>query len=402
MGLDLSTLSRQIRELSLNAARLQPDDSARLARVRALYRAQTGHEEGWAQVVEASVSTANWLLASPREALTAAYDCPALPTDYAIVASDGSQIDRDRHGRIDYALINIGRVFIRYGAEPAARLDSRPQLLFGDDELYIHDGTRRIAVEGNYLSARRDVHEGLMLLELAEEHLLSVPTALALQDGTLVRWTLAGAERSVRDSFLTPYLQALESMRQRRIPIASYISRSRAPEISGMVRLMLCPDVDRATRRGADCSRCSDERAGRTPSCMACQGIIDTDLLAEQLEEGQRGPLFLSMSRINLEAYGAHRIHFFLLRVGSELARVEIPEWVATDRELLDRVHAIVYDQAARGGGYPTALTRAHEQAVVRAADRAAFTQMLHGALQRADAFDRESAKLRSKRTIRG
>jgi hypothetical protein len=402
VGLDLNQISRQIRAMSLNAANLQGDDADRLAQLRSRLAAENGNESRWAAIADASLAGANWLLARPVEAFATQRACPSPPADYALIACDGSQIDLDRHGQLDYALINIGRVFLQYGSRPLARLDSRPQLLYRDEDLYIRDGTRRIAIEGNYLSARRDVAEGLSLLELADEHLSTELPNLALLDGTLVRWTLAGAERSVRDSFLTPYLAGLEQLRQRRIPVAAYISRSRAPEISGLLRLMFCPDVDLEQLRGADCARCSDARAGREPSCMICQGSVDVDIFADRLSEGQRGPLFLSMSRINLEAYGVHRIHFFLLRVGNELARVEVPAWVADDAELLDRVHAIVYDQASRGGGYPVALSRAHEQAVVHAADRAAFSRMLLHALQRADVTLHESAKRHSKRSISG
>jgi hypothetical protein len=43
---------------------------------------------------------------------------------------------------------------------------------------------------------------------------------------------------------------------------------------------------------------------------------------------------------------------------------------VAEDAARLDLIHAVVYDQCQRGQGYPTALTRSHEQAIVRGADR--------------------------------
>ena len=35
--------------------------------------------------------------------------------------------------------------------------------------------------------------------------------------------------------------------------------------------------------------------------------------------------------------------------------------------------HTLIYDQCMKGQGYPVALSRAHEQAIVRAADRRAF-----------------------------
>ena len=336
-------------------------------------------------------------MARPVEPLNAIYDLPARPLDYALIATDGSQIDVERHGMAACYVINIGRVYLRYGARPAAKLSSRPTLYFRDEDLYLSDGVRRIAIEGNYLSAKRDIEEGLALAELADEFLAADLPSLALQDGTLVRWTLAGAEKVVQDQFLQPYLRYLDAMRERGIPVASYISRPRAPEVAGSIRLMFCPDVDLAQARGARCSECSDVAAGREPSCSVCQGLTDAEILADLLAEGQRGPLFASMSRINVEAYGPHLIHFFYLRVGREIARVEVPRWVAEDRALVDRTHTLVYDQCMKGQGYPVALARAHEQAIVRAADRRAFLGIVEGSLLRAELPASDSRKRESK-----
>ena len=130
---------------------------------------------------------------------------------------------------------------------------------------------------------------------------------------------------------------------------------------------------------------------------MLCQGLVDSDVIAAGLAEGQRGPLFISLSRINVERYGEHLIHFFHMRVGRELCRIEIPRWVAIEPAQVDRVHALVYDQCARGDGYPVAIARAHEQAIVRGADRKAFLGMVEGSLYRAEAANDVSAKKASK-----
>jgi hypothetical protein len=256
---------------------------------------------------------------------------------------------------------------------------------------------RRIPIEGNLLSARRDIVEGVELVGLCDEFLDRSVPSLALQDGTLVRWTLAGADKAVQQQFLQPYLRYLDTFKERQIPVASYISRPRAPEVSGIIRLMFCPDVQVGEGKGAKCNDCSDVAAGRIPSCMICQGLTDADILGDTLAEGQRGPLFVSLSRVNIEAYGDHLIHFFYLRVGREIARVEVPRWVAEDRAALDRVHTLIYDQCMRGQGYPVALARAHEQAVVKAADRRAFQSMVEGSLMRAELPTENSRKRDSK-----
>jgi len=397
MGLDLSALSRQVRTMSgaLVAEAGDKQERQRLALGR--YLEEASDYADWARAADLSRETAAWLLARPVEPLDTIRDLPQRPPDYALVATDGSQIDVERHGMAACYVINVGRVFLRYGARPAAKLSSRPALYYREEDLYLSDGVRRIAIEGNYLSARRDVEEGVALADLADEFLSGDLPCAALQDGTLVRWTLAGAEKFVQEHFLRPYLAYLERMRVRGIPVASYISRPRAPEVAGTIRLMLCPDVKLAEGRGAKCAECSDMAAGRTPSCHVCQGLTDADILADMLGEGQRGPLFASMSRVNVELYGPHLIHFFYLRVGREVARVEIPRWVAEETAAVDLVHTLIYDQCVKGQGYPVALARAHEQAIVRAADRRAFLGMVEGSLLRAELPATDSRKRESK-----
>ena len=275
--------------------------------------------------------------------------------------------------------------------------------VFAEADLFVHDGTRRIPIEGTVLSVRRDVEEGLALGALAERCLtdVSIPR-LALQDGTLIRWALANVDGKVRDHFLQPYLAYLEKMRQLEIPVASYISRSRSPEVMGLMRLMFCPDVQVTSRRGANCAQCSDVKNNRQPSCMICHDLIDADLFLPRLADGQRSPIFRSLSRISVIGYDHHQIHFFFVRVGRELVRIEVPAWVAARPKAVDQVHALVYDQAARGQGYPVALQRAHEQAVIRSAERRVFEQMVAGALRRAGAPAGVSAKRESKQFVQG
>jgi hypothetical protein len=397
MGLDLSALSRQVRAMSGSLATEASDKQQRQTLALGRYLEEAGAYESWARAADLSRETSAWLLARPVESLNAIHDLPPRPPDYALVATDGSQIDVERHGMAACYVINIGRVFLRYGAHPSARLSSRPALYYRDEDLYLSDGVRRIAVEGNYLSARRDVEEGVALAELADEFLIDDLPCAALQDGTLVRWTLAGAEKFVQERFLRPYLAYLDAMRERGIPVASYISRPRAPEVAGTIRLMLCPDVKLDEGRGAKCGECSDAAAGRMPSCYVCQGLTDAEILADLLAEGQRGPLFASMSRINVESYGPHLIHFFYMRVGHEVARVEVPRWVAEDAGAVDLIHTLIYDQCMKGQGYPVALARAHEQAIVRAADRRAFLSIVEGSLLRAELPASDSRKRESK-----
>ncbi|MFH1031285.1 MAG: DNA double-strand break repair nuclease NurA, partial [Chloroflexota bacterium] len=125
----------------------------------------------------------------------------------------------------------------------------------------------------------------------------------------------------------------------------------------------------------------------------------DRELFASVLGEGERSTLFISPSSIVREHYGEHRVYFFYLKMEEEIARIEIPEWVAKDENRLGLVHCLVLDQCRRGQGYPVALSEAHEQAVVREADRQNFWQLVESLLTEERLPDQTSNKSRSKRT---
>jgi NurA-like 5'-3' nuclease len=128
-------------------------------------------------------------------------------------------------------------------------------------------------------------------------------------------------------------------------------------------------------------------------------GVQDRELFINLLGQGERSALFISQSSIVQKRYGEHKVYFFYLRVDDEIARVEIPRWVATDESLLNLAHNLALDQCRRGHGYPVALTEAHEQAVVTGADREQFWQLVESLLVEEKMPTPTSAKSQSKRT---
>jgi len=93
------------------------------------------------------------------------------------------------------------------------------------------------------------------------------------------------------------------------------------------------------------------------------------------------------------------RIAFFYLNAGSEIARVEVPQWVAEDADLTGRVHRLSFDQARKGQGYPIALAEAHERAIVRGPEREAFFRLVENAFVRENLPALQTRKALSKRT---
>ena len=345
-----------------------------------------------------AASKTTWLVADLVDWLARQYEAPPTPTEFTVLASDGSHIDVDRHRTTRCYLINIGSTAIHYGAEPSASLDSFPCLYSGDEDLVITpSGTkgREQPVEGTLLGIKRAAEECHQLANLAAE-LSAGSNSLALLDGSLILWGLEAYPDFVTEALLTKgFLSCLDDMRKlnndRRLALASYISFPRSTDVVNVLRVAICP------HEPADCDRYCP--ASKARDCDAVSGVQDRELFLNLLDQGERSDLFISPSKIVREHYGVHHVYFFYLRVDDEIARVEIPRWVATDENLLNLVHALVLDQCQRGQGYPVALSEAHEQAVVTAADKENFWQLVESLLVEEHMPTLTSAKSFSKRT---
>jgi hypothetical protein len=345
--------------------------------------------------IEAARTT--WLVAGLVDGLAGHFPPPPAPSDWSVVASDGSHIEVDRHRATRCFLINIGAVSIDYGSRPDARLASYPRLYSDDSDLVIAapGGGREQVVEGNILGAKRSVEECRRLVDLAAG-LPAGRDCLALLDGTLILWGLEAYPDFVADVLLhdglLKCLDALKKLNEsRRLALASYISFPRSTDVVNVLRLIVCP-VD-----APDCDR--DCPPGKERRCEVVAGVRDRDLFIDLLGEGERSALFISPSKVVAEHYGGHRVHFFYLRAGDEIARVEVPQWVAENEGLLGLTHGLVLDQCRRGHGYPVVLSEAHEQAVVTGADRENFWELVEATLIEEHLPGAASAKSVSKRT---
>jgi hypothetical protein len=103
------------------------------------------------------------------------------------------------------------------------------------------------------------------------------------------------------------------------------------------------------------------------------------------------------LSNVHDPYYGIHRVYFFLLRTTQELARVEVPEWVASNPRHLALVHAVLVDQCTKGFGYPAVLARADDRAVISLSDRGVVDTLVRQELARRGFSSRASAKLARK-----
>ncbi|HEX5504318.1 MAG TPA: DNA double-strand break repair nuclease NurA [Thermomicrobiales bacterium] len=332
----------------------------------------------------------SWTPARPVDTFNGAHPAPPAPADFSVLATDGSFILPDRHSPARFYLINIGRVHLHYGARPDADLSSVTELRYREQEMRI---AGHIPVNSTILGLKRATDELAALAALAQD---APRPAVALQDGTLILWALAGQDRAVQEWVLPDFLAALDALRERGIPVASYISYPGGDDVLDALRLAVCDFPARG--RPIDCDACRRERD--TPACAIIPALPDRQLFEHiaRLAPGERSDVYASTSKI-LRDYGEHAIHFFYLHTGVEIARVEIPAWVAQHRPSLDLLHAALYDQCRRGRGYPSVLQEAHEQAVIHGDERRVVEQLVEEALARLGVVMLRSAKDASKRS---
>lgn len=102
-------------------------------------------------------------------------------------------------------------------------------------------------------------------------------------------------------------------------------------------------------------------------------------LFDKVLEPGERSAIMVQNSPRNLayrQKNGSFEIAFFYVKVANgyktAIARIDIPMWVARERDSVNTLHALILDQCQMQGRtpYPYALARADELALVSGQDR--------------------------------
>lgn len=304
--------------------------------------------------------------AAPVEPLNTCIDLPVPPAVHTVIATDGSQIAPNHHEIAYCYLLNVGRVMLHYGQNRQPLLDSLPEVFYRPEDLYI---SRQWGIRTEeWMGYCRTTSEATVLAELACAAPMSLPT-LAMVDGSLIYWFLEQLPIEARDRLLPPILEAWSQLQDFGIPLMGYLSASRSGEALNFLRLQACP------HEVPDCMSYCPNQLEKAP-CQVLEPLRDSAVWTIQLQPGQRSALWRSSARI-LDLYGSHTIYFCYVHVGTEIARIEVPAWVAENSTLLEQSLGLMLAQVQKGYGYPVALAEAHNQAVVRGGDRASFFALL-------------------------
>jgi len=394
MALDMAKVAPQVAEMT---ARIKQERKGLLERLKlACDKLCSGKPD--LELLKRKIETARtpWVVAGIYEGFGQRFSVSLIPDAYTVVATDGSHISVDRHRFARCYLINIGSVRLQYGQNPLAELESAPVLYSCERDLVIRCGegrNREQAIEGALLDIKRSVEEVRKLAEILENPSLA-GKILALMDGSLVLFGMENYPEFVVEEMLDRgFLKALARINQiaesKELALVSYISFPRSIDVVNALRIACCPF------QTVNCEH--NCPSGEAP-CETVGEINDRLLFEQVLNAGERSCLFINPSLI-MKRYGINRVYFFYLKVDEEIARVEVPEWVARQPGLVNLAHALVLDQCRRGQGYPVALSEAHEQAVVTGAERKEFWTLVEGYFTEDRLPVVFSGKSRSKRT---
>ncbi|MBC7516394.1 MAG: DNA double-strand break repair nuclease NurA, partial [Alkalinema sp. FL-bin-369] len=371
--------------------------------------------------------------AVPIEPIDTRVSVEAAPYAHTVLATDGSQIAPSHHEIAYCYLINTGRIILHYGQGKQPLLDSLPEVFYRPEDLFV---SRQWGIRTEeWMSYRRTVTETEVLAELAQwvtqaptrensiELAIPEPIAefipepiteaaatkkrstrtkrteqlsllesqrtraiplitpskiptIAMVDGSLIYWFLEQLPGEARDRILQPILTAWRQLQSIGVPMVGYISASRSGESLNFFRFLTCPYTS------PDCQTHCSNLPDKAP-CQVLEPLRDAAVWARLLNPGQRSPLWRSSAKIQ-DYYEEQCIYFCYLHVGIEVARVEVPEWVAQDAAMMSRAMSLVIAQVQKGNGYPVALAEAHNQAVVRGGDRSRFFGLLEQQMIRA------------------
>lgn len=372
MPFDAAEVARQIQQ-SRHGAQANADEreSAVEYAVR-LYR-EVG-DTAWEQRVQDA--TARRWVGSPLTPLNHhPRHLPAAP-EYSVVATDSSFIAPDKHRGAFCHLVNVGRVMVQYGSSRAAEIDNvpshYPEAPLQDEEM----------LSGKVLAAKCALRELQELYDWARQYRARV----ALVDGSLMQLVNVLSKDDEVAGIMRDYFRVLQAFRQIRVPVVGYISQPESQMVMRAIRMLAC-----------ELTTPHENKPDEPCSCGPLWSITDADLFMGLLDEGELSPVWepVFSHLVGENAQIVREMVFAYLGTEYEVARLEFPAWIWEDNLLEGAISAILH-QCRLGGGYPNALTLAHQYAVLHNADREGYYFLL----ERAGLMRKTTEKAHGKRLI--
>ncbi len=390
MPIDYQQVYEKIREIGAGARERKRTLEERRKQARGLLDTYASQLDLLRSKVDtAKRADANLRCALPlNEPLDSSHPAPASVMDASLIAADGSQINPDRHAAVQFCLINVGAIIMRLNSGEAPEIVTESELLYGDE--LIPNG---IPMSDGMVALRRDLRERTRLDELSKGIKGAVVT---FTDGPIELWGAKGEDAQDYAEFVQKYLTVLSRLQSRGVITAGYVDK---PSADLVVRLLEIAMAD-------------NEQIQKLREFHPLRGVSDRWLFGERekplLPPGHRSAVFGIQSSSEKNYKGALSLHFFYLNVGTQghpwPVRVEIPKWVADDKEKLDLLHGVLIEQCRMMGSkpYPYLLHRAHETALVKQEEKQQVEQLLIMELRKQNEEIDEGSNKQSAKDLKG
>jgi len=418
MGIEFNKLMPQVTKMGGMIEKLDFDLNDRLAFATGIFEASSNLDEVYERIQwirQPDVS--GYRGAAPLELNTAerinlVAPKPETPPQATLLAADGSQIYPDEQAPVHYYLLNIGMYVYHHGSDRIPEAHSFPYLEY--HEKYVHDRYGGVIRNGT-VDDRRTVAEMRSLAEEAWERKRQgdLLPMVVFYDNRLMY--LPSNQGYSGEDLLTDYIAAMVQLHDAGASLIGYIDNPyRSKRFMQLLFLMTLQSEDEVKIRQQELVRTGP-----------LEGLYDQQFFNHILRPGERSAIMVQNSPQNYafkERGENYEIAFFYLKVTNQqrainndahgfttrVIRVDLPVWVARDKERVDAVHSLILSQCQLQGRnpYPYVLTRADELAYVSGKDKEKLDQLVHVEIRKAKHLfldeDRLTAKARGKELARG
>jgi hypothetical protein len=383
MTLEFNQIVEQVYRMGSMLDKLDFDQSDLLRLARERFMAANEPSQVWERIHWVRQSdVSGYRGAAPldtpeAEPINAIFPEPAAPQRATVIACDGSQVYPDEQAAVHYYLLNIGLFIYHHGLSITPEQYTFPSLKYHRAD--VHDRYGRI-ISNRTVDDRRTIEEIRKLAEAAWSYRNPDFPVVALYDNRLM-YQPTGDEDD-KNGLVSGFLRAMEQIRDSGAALAGYIDNPfRSKRFIQLLFLLSLRDLDELRARQTEMARCGD-----------LEGLRDRDFFHFVLRPGERSAVMVQNSPLNKEYRDEARdleIAFFYLKVYSALetrvVRVDLPMWVARDRQQVDVVHALILDQCRLQGRnpYPYAITRADELAWINGKDSRMLQELVNVEVRR-------------------
>ena len=366
----------------------------------------------WVRPPEIRYRGAAPLESANAEAINRIVPAPPTPPAAVILAVDGSQVYPNEQALLHYYLLNIGIYVYHHGIDRKPEAISEPDLVY--HEKYVHDSYGAVIRKGT-VDDRRTLAELRTLAEQAwtRRRQEDPKVLIAFYDNRLMYLPSGKGHRG--EDLLTDYIAAMVQLHDAGASLLGYVDNPyRSKRCMQLLFLMTLADEGELKARQRELMRTGP-----------LEGLYDQQFFDHILKPGERSAVMVQNSPQNREfkARGeSYEIAFFYLKVTNQrpalnqdghgfaarVVRVDIPVWVARDRQRVDAVHAMILAQCQLQGRnpYPYALTRADELAYVSPKDKEKLEQLVRLEVRKVKRLflhpDASGGKARGKDLARG